>query len=125
DRVAERHELEGVEPGAVGVDDGEPEVRVGLGVAVAGKVFGDGEHSPVLEPFDVRGDEDGDLRRVLAERARVDDRVGRVRVDVGDGREGEVDAGDAGLGGGGVALFVGEAGHAGGADGHLHGEQRG
>src|SRR5690606_19172126 len=99
DGVAEGHQLHRIQAGTVGEDDGELQVRVRLGVAVPGEVLGDGEHAAVLEPLDVRGDQRPGAPRVLAERARVDDGVRRIRVDVGDGGEGEVQAGDAGLGG--------------------------
>ena len=70
---------------------GKRQVRVGAGVAVAGKVLRRGEHPVVLEAAHLGRDEPADVGRVLAERAGVDDRVGGIVVDVGHRREREVD----------------------------------
>ena len=78
-------------------DDGKPEVRVDRRRAVAREVLRAGGDSALLEPGHERADVARDERGIRAERAHADDRVQRVRVDVGDRREVVRDAGGAEL----------------------------
>ena len=88
----ERRQLDALEPLARMLDDRQAEMRVDVGVAVPGKMLERGDHAGRLQAADVGRRERADLRRILAERARVDDRVARVVVDVDDRREVDVDA---------------------------------
>ena len=67
------------------------------GVAMPGEMLGRRDHSMILEAADFGDDESADLGGALAERADVDDRIGRVVVDVGNGREAELDSHGAAL----------------------------
>ncbi len=89
DRSAEGLEGAGVER----VDERQREMRVDGRVAVAGKVLRAGGDAGALEPSHEGGNVPRDELGVRAERADADDRVLRVRVDVRDRREVEVDAG--------------------------------
>ena len=50
DAGPKRHQLQRVEAPVVGGNDREPDVRVRLGVAVAGEVLQRGEHAVVVQP---------------------------------------------------------------------------
>ena len=89
---AERRQLDRLEPLARLIDDRQPEVRVHVGVAVTGKMLQRREHAAGAQAADVRGRQPADRVRLLAERARVDDGIARVVVDVGDRREIDVHA---------------------------------
>ena len=52
-----------------------------------GKMFRGGEAAVFLDAAHERGDEFGDARGIFAKRARVDDRIFGIAVDVGIGRE--------------------------------------
>jgi hypothetical protein len=90
-------------------DDGQSEMRVDVGVAVPGKVLEGRGDAGGLQAADVGGGETADHLRVLAVRARVDDRVPRVVVHVDDGREVDVDADGARLLAGDAPGFLREA----------------
>ena len=89
-----------------GVHEGQREMRVNGGVAVAGKVLRASGHAGVLEPPNERAHMPRHELAVRAERPDPDHRVLRVGVDVRDRREVEVDAdlGQLGPEGGGDAL---------------------
>ena len=70
-------------------DDRQAEVRIDVGVAVAGKMLQRREHAGVLQPAHQAGDHRAGPRGILAERSDVDHRVARVVVDVRD--RGEID----------------------------------
>ena len=61
DRGPERHQLDRVEPRPGRGDDGQREVRVGAGVAVAGEVLGRREHAVVLQAAHLGRDHAADL----------------------------------------------------------------
>ena len=75
----------------VAADEGELQVRVLRGVAVPGEMFCARGDSPALQAGHEGGDVARDERRLGAEGADPDHRVVRVRVDVRDRREVEVD----------------------------------
>ena len=108
DRRPERRELDLQQLLARRRDDGQSEVRVDVGRAVAGKVLRAGGDPTRLEPGHERGDMAGDQRRVGAERADADHGVERVDVDVGDRSEIQRDAGRAELVGEGAGDLLGE-----------------
>ncbi len=88
DRRAERDECRLVELS----DERKCEVRVDGGVAVSGEVLCARRHPRALKAAHEGGDMPRDELCVGAERADSDHGVLRIRVDVGDGREVEVDA---------------------------------
>src|ERR1051325_9451766 len=100
-------------------------MRVDLGVAMTGKMLEGGEHAVVVQAAHVLGDEPRHGARVLPERARIDDRVGGIVVDIRVGCEIDVDADRAALGGRGDPDGVGIPRVAGGSDGHDLWECRG
>ena len=124
DRRAERHQLDRVEPRPGRADDGQRQVGVRAGVAVAGEVLGRGEHPVVLEAPHLGRHEPAHVGRILAERAGIDDRVGGIVVDVGHRREGQVHADGAALERGDAADVVGGAVAPGRAHAHIGGKQR-
>ena len=106
-------------------------MRVGRGVAVSGKMFHGRQHAGLVRPFDVGCDQIADLLRVFAKRARVDDGIGWVRVDISIGKEIPMDANgprflrrDAAKCLGVVSLAIGAKGHRVGKIGRPH-EARG
>ena len=92
DARPERRQLDPVEARPGMRDERQPAVRVDVGVAVPGKVLEGGHHAARLQAAHPGRGEARHHRRVLAERARVDDRVAGVVVDVGDRREVDVHA---------------------------------
>ena len=96
-RGAERRELDVVEMRPRMRDRGEPEMRIDVGVAVSREVLERGHRAASREPAHPGRGEGADTRRIRAVRAGVDDRILRVVVDVGDGREVQVDAERAGF----------------------------
>ena len=74
------------------LDDGKREVRVHRGVAVPGEVLRAGGHPRALKAAYERSDMPGHELGVGAERANSDHGVLRIGVDVGNGREIEIDA---------------------------------
>ena len=93
-------------------------MRVGVGVAVSGKVLGSGHHAELVRAFDVGGGHLANLRRVFAERARVDDRIVGIGVHVHVGKPVPLHADGAGLHGGDASGLAGEVGITGGAERH-------
>ena len=87
DAGAKRRQLDAIEAVARLRDDRQTEVRVDVGVAVAGKVLERGQHAAGVQAAHVGGRQLADRVRLLAEDARVDHRVARVVVDVGERRE--------------------------------------
>ncbi len=67
-------------------------MRVGVGIAVTGKVLQRRQHPVVLKPADIAAHQAGNRVGILAERACIDDGVQRVVVDVSVGRKIHVDA---------------------------------
>ena len=108
DRRPERRELDRQQLLARRRDDGQSEVRVDVGRAVAGKVLRAGGDPSRLQPGHERGDVAGDQRGVGAERADSDHRIERVDVDIGDRSEIQRDAGRAQLFGEGAGDLLGE-----------------
>ena len=100
------------------LDDGEAEVRVGRGVAVAGKVLGRRDHAAVPDAADVRAGHVRHELHILAERADVDDRIPGVVVDVDDGIEVDGDAERTALFGRQPSGAIGQLGVSRGADRH-------
>ena len=97
DGAAEGRKFDGIEMGAVDVDAGHAEMRIGGGVPVAGKMFDGGEHAAFMRALDVGCDQIADLRGIFSKRTRVDDGIDGVRVDVGIGKEIPVNTDGAGL----------------------------
>ena len=120
----EGDEFERVEPRAVVRKDGEAEVGVRGGVAVAGEVLGRGDNAARLRPLHERADHLGHELGPLAVGADVDDGVLRVVVDVRDGGEDLVHADGPRLLGGEVTGGVGELRVARGAEGHRPRQRR-
>ena len=73
-------------------DDGQPEVRVGLCVSVAGEVLDGGDDAAVLHPVHVKGGFAAHLVTVFTEGTAVNHGVAAVVVDVDTRGEVEVDA---------------------------------
>jgi hypothetical protein len=69
--------------GAVHVDAGHAEMRIGRRVSVTGEVFDRGQHPALMSALDIGRDQIADLLGIFTERARVDDGIGRVRIHVG------------------------------------------
>ena len=69
------------------VDSCDAKVRVRAGIAVTREVLGGGQHSVRSRPADVGGHQCSDLLRVGAERSRADDRIRRIGIHVGDGKQ--------------------------------------
>ena len=67
-------------------------MRISGRVAVAGEMFGRGDHARVLRAFDKRRDKPRYIRRIFAVRTDVDDRVGRVVIHVRHRRVNLLDA---------------------------------
>ena len=84
---ARRREFHAVQVSAVARNGGEIEMRIRAGIAVAGEMFRGGEAAILLDAAHERGDEFGNARRVFAERARIDDGIVGIAVDVGVRRE--------------------------------------
>ena len=101
---------------------GQRVVRVGVGVAVAGEVLGGGNDAVALQTLHVSHRLAGHVVAVLAERAVADYGVVGIAVDVGDGREVDVDAQAAAVLPDLVAHAVNQAVVADGAQHHLLGE---
>src|SRR3974390_1432571 len=78
DGGCEGRQFDRVEALAVVVDQRNGEVRVGIGVAVAGKVLGGGQHAVLVRAFDIGGGHPADERGVFAKGAGVDDGIVRV-----------------------------------------------
>ncbi len=87
DAAPEWHEFQLLQPRSVERDDGQSEVAVDVGIAVSREVLDGRDHAAVARAGNVRGDQRGNPRGVLAVRSRVDHRVARVVVDVRDRRE--------------------------------------
>src|SRR5438445_301051 len=121
----EGDEFERIQPSVARGDAREADVGVDLGVAVTGKMFQGGEHPMIAQPAHVLRHETRDRTRIFAEGPGIDDGVRRVVVDVGVGREIDVDADRPPLGGGGRADRVGVARIRRGADRHDHRERGG
>ena len=73
---------------------------------------------------DLRRDQASDRLRVFAERAGIDDRVGRIVVDIGDRRKRQVDADRAAFERRDAAELVGIRVAPGGAHAHIGGKRR-
>src|SRR5271165_4838590 len=87
-------------------------------------MLGGGQHAALVSATYVGGDVVADLLRVLAKRARVDDGIGGVGVDVGIRKEIPVDADGAGFDGGDAAEGFGVFQMSGGPEGHRVRENR-
>ena len=73
-------------------DDGQTDMRVGFGVAVAGKVLDGGDNAAILHPVHVKGGLAVHLVTVFTEGAAVNHGVTAVVIDVNARSEVEVDA---------------------------------
>ncbi len=93
-------------------------MRIGFGVAVTGKVLQRGEHSAVVDTPDIGPHQRADGVRILAERARIDDRIQWIVVDIGIRSEIHVDADGAPLERSGGSDRIGVVRVPGGAGGH-------
>ena len=89
DCALERRQLARAQRAEALVDPGKSSLRADRGVAVAGKVFGRGEHARHMDPIHHRADGRRDLRRRGAVAASPHDR-GRAGADIGDRAEVEV-----------------------------------
>ena len=118
DEAAEGRELNRVQPLGREGEKRKDVVRVGVGVAVAGKVLRRADKAAVLQPAQVRAGHAGHERGPVAVGARVDDGVEGVRVDVRHRSVILVDAHGARLVGHGAAHLVGERRVAGRAERH-------
>jgi hypothetical protein len=92
DACTKRREIDRVEPLARMVDDWQAKVRVDVGIAVTGKMFDRREHAACVQSTHVGGRQAADEIGRLAERSRVNDRIERIAVDVGERRKIDVDA---------------------------------
>ena len=99
-------------------------MRIDLGVAVSREMLQCREHAVLLQAVHVCLHQLRHGARVLAERADIDDRIERIVVDVGVGREVDVDPDGAAFDGGDAADRVGVALIAGRAGGHDHRKRR-
>jgi hypothetical protein len=87
ERGAERDELEPVELLGRLIDQWQGQMRINVGIAVAGKVLADRDDARLLVGRDRRRAKRRHQHRVGAERARADHWVGRVAVDIQHRRE--------------------------------------
>ena len=87
DGRAKRSELDAVQMRAVAGHGRQIEMRIGARIAVAGEMLGGGEPAVFLDAAHEGGDKFGHARGVFAERARVDDGIVGIAVDVRIGRE--------------------------------------
>ena len=67
-------------------------MRVGVRIAVAGKMFRAGQHVLALHSADERAHVTADLLRIFAEAARVDHRIVGIDIHISDGRQDVIDA---------------------------------
>ena len=118
DAVAERRQLDAVEPGAIVRHRRQAQMRVDSRVAVAGEVLQRGDDAAGLQPLDSGAYQRAHPRRILAERPDVDHRIARVVVDVGDGREVDVHADGARLRAGDPRRLAHQPGVSSRAEGH-------
>ena len=88
----EGDELDGAQSIRRMLDDRKLDMRIGGGVAVAGKMFSARRHARALQLFDDHAAELCHDLGLLAERAIADDRILRIRVDVEHRRVVERDA---------------------------------
>ena len=93
------------------------EVRVGLGVAVAGEMLDAARHAGILQPLQIADDHRRGHLGIVAEGTGADDDVLRVGVHVGHGGEVDVEAVATQIGADGVAAVVGILRIARGTDG--------
>src|SRR6185369_1471301 len=84
DGGAKRWKIDLVDLFAASVYSGHAEVRISRSVTVFGKMLGGGEKSVVARSANVSAYQRAHLRRIFTKRARVNDGIGWVRVDVGD-----------------------------------------
>ena len=92
DGRSKRNQLDGVQAVRRMVDHRQFHVRVGAGVAVAGKVLAAGRHAVGLQCPDNHGPQPRHLIRALRQRPVADHRVLKVRVNVEHRRKVEGDA---------------------------------
>ena len=92
DSLGERIELHLFQSGDIGVDRRHEIVRVQGRVAVPRKMLGRGDHAVSLAAPDKGGGQAANALRPLSERARADDGVVGVDVDVHDRRVGHMDS---------------------------------
>ena len=119
DRGTKGRQLHRVETRAADSDRRQREVRVDLGVAVPGKVLARGDDAVLLEAARDRNTEPRHQGGVLANRARRDDGILRVVVDVKHGPEHHVNAEGARLARRRASHLVGERAVARRAERHL------
>ena len=81
----------------VGANHRQIDVRVRGGVAVPGKMFSGSQAAVFFHAAHEGCDEFGDALRIFAERARIDDRIAGIIVDVGNRRVNPVNADGAGF----------------------------
>ena len=92
DRRTEWHELHALQALAGDIEHRQRAMRVDVRIAVAGEMLGARDHAFALHAASERGDVAADIRRILAEAARVDDWIVRIDVDIGDRRQDVIDA---------------------------------
>ena len=85
-RGAERRQLERLKPLAARADHRQIEMRVRRRISVTRKMLGRGQRAIFLHAAHKLRHEFRHASRVFTERARVDDRIARIVVDVRDGR---------------------------------------
>ena len=104
DGPLEGGKLDGLQPFTAVGQHGQFEVRIACGVAVAGEVLGAAEHAFGLGGLDEGSSEGADGVGVLTPGAHVDDRIGRIVVDVANGSQDPVQPELAGFAGGAAAI---------------------
>ena len=115
---AERGQLYLLEMMDIAREDGQVEMRIDDRVAVAGKMLGRGERAILFNAAHIRLDKRGDMARIFAERAHVNDRIIRVTVYIRDRRKNPVHPYGAGFGRCNAPDGIGVLGPAGCRDGH-------
>ena len=106
-RGAERRQLERLKPLAARADHRQIEMRVRRRISVTRKMLGRGQRAIFLHAAHKLRHEFRHASRVFTERARVDDRIARIVVDVRDGRVNPIHSRGAGFESGDFAHRVG------------------
>ena len=87
DRLLERRQIDRTQVLQIVIHQGYCQVRVGGGISVTGEVLCRRQHSVRPRAADVGRHQIAHLLRIRAESASPDDRVGRVGIYVGDGKQ--------------------------------------
>ena len=94
-------------------------MRIGIGIAVSWEVFGAGHHVAILKAKHIPRCFGGNIGTVVAKRTIINDRIGRVIIDIGYGRKTDMNTQTAALARHFEAILVDQLFVANGTQGHL------